>query len=139
DTYGTLAARLETLGGRLLIEALDGRPQCAEQDEAGATYAEKLTADDRLLDGRRPAVELERIVRALSPHVGAAGALADGSRLRVREARAVDGPAPAPGELSLTGPLPVLGCAPGSLELVVVQPPGRRAMPGADYLRGRRS
>ena len=44
----------------------------------------------------------------------------------------------AAGELSLAGPLPVLGCAEGALELVTVQPPGRRAMSGEDYLRGRR-
>ena len=40
--------------------------------------------------------------------------------------------------LSLDGPLPVLGCADGALELLVVQPPGRRAMSGEDFLRGHR-
>jgi methionyl-tRNA formyltransferase len=139
DTYGTLSERLEVLGGRLLIEALGSHPRCAEQDEADATYANKLTADDRLLDARRPAVELERVVRALSPHVGAAVQLGDGTRLGVLEARALDGAGPALGEVSLGGSVPVLGCAVGSLELLLVQPPGRRAMPGADYLRGRRS
>jgi methionyl-tRNA formyltransferase len=139
DTYGTLAERLEVVGGRLLIEALDRRPECAEQDEARVTYADKLTADDRLLDPHRPAVELERVVRALSPHVGAAVQLSDGTRLGVLEARALDGAGPARGEVSLSGSVPVLGCAVGALELLVVQPPGRRAMPGADYLRGRRS
>ena len=139
DTYGTLAARLEELGAALLIEALDTHPDCSEQDQAGVTYAEKLSPEDRLLDGARPAVELERRVRALSPHIGAALELADGTRLGVWEARAVDQAGPAPGELSLSGSLPVLGCAQGSLELIVVQPAGRRAMAGAEYLRGRRS
>jgi methionyl-tRNA formyltransferase len=138
DTSGTLSTRLQSLGGRLLIEALDRRPPCAEQDEAGVTYAEKLDAEDRLLDAGRPAVELERVVRALSPRIGAAVALDDGTRLGVWEAHAIEAREAAPGELSLRGPLPVLGCAVGSLELLVVQPPGRRAMPGADYLRGRR-
>jgi methionyl-tRNA formyltransferase len=91
------------------------------------------------LDPGRPAVELERVVRALAPHVGAAVILADGSRLGVWEARARDEEGPQPGALSLDGALPVLGCTPGSLELTVVQPPGRRAMAAADYLRGRRS
>ena len=139
DTYGTLAERLQERGAALLIEALDTRPACSEQDQAGVTYAEKLTSEDRLLDGDRPAVELERRVRALSPHIGATVALPDGTRLGVWEARALDGPGPPAGELSLSGALPILGCAQGSLELVVIQPPGRRAMPGADYLRGRRS
>ena len=140
DTYGTLAERLQERGAALLIAgARHAARRVAEQDEAGVTYAEKLTAEDRLLDGASSAVELERRVRALSPHIGAAVALPDGARLGVWEARAIDVPGPPPGELSLSGPLPVLGCVQGSLELVVVQPPGRRAMAGADYLRGRRS
>src|SRR3954469_21469512 len=49
DDYGTLAARLETLGGRLLVRALDERPPYVEQDEALATYAEKIGPDDRSL------------------------------------------------------------------------------------------
>jgi len=141
DTYGTLAARLEVLGGELLVQTLDRGPPCAQQDESGVTYADKLTAADRLLDGGRPAVEAERRVRALSPDIGATIELADGTRLGVweaRVARADTGPWPAPGELSLVGPRPLFGCSDGSLELVVVQPPGRRAMPGADYLRGLR-
>jgi methionyl-tRNA formyltransferase len=138
DTYGTLAGRLQQLGGELLIGALDRRPSCAEQDESRVTYAEKLTAADRLLDPSRSAVELERSVRALAPHVGASVALPDGSRLGVWEARAVAGPGPPRGQVSLAGPLPVLGCADGALEFVVVQAPGRRAMAAGDFLRGRR-
>lgn len=141
DSYGTLAARLEELGGRLLIGALDESPPCRDQDEAQATYAEKLTAEDRRLSPARPAIELERVVRALSPHVGAGVELDDGTRLGVWEAR-VAGPAGAAGlregELRTDGAAPVLGCREGALELLVVQPPGRRAMPAADYLRGRR-
>ncbi len=138
DTYGTLAARLEQLGGELLIGVLDETPPCAPQDDSLATYADKIASEDRALDPTRPAVELERTVRALTPHIGAHAVLADGERLGVREARVLaDGPAR--GELALDGPRPVLGCAEGALELVVVQPPGKRPMPGEDYLRGRRS
>jgi methionyl-tRNA formyltransferase len=63
--------------------------------------------------------------------------LEDGERLGIRSASVLAG-GPRPGELSLDGPRPVLGCAQGALELVVVQPPGRRPMSGEDYLRGRR-
>jgi methionyl-tRNA formyltransferase len=57
----------------------------------------------------------------------------------VRGARAVSERKLSPGELSLEPPLPELGCAEGTLELTVVQPPGRRAMTGEEFLRGRRS
>ncbi len=141
DTYGSLAARLQELAGGLLLRALDERPPFAEQSEHGATYAEKLSPADRLLAPARPALELERVVRALHPHIGARVALADGSLLGVHEAALVD--AGADGAVSGEGSGPtardgrlLLACSPGALELLVVQPPGGRAMPAAEYLRG---
>ena len=59
----------------MLVRALDlqaeGRLELAEQDDAAATYAEKIEAAERRLDPARPAAELARVVRALTPHVGA--------------------------------------------------------------------
>jgi methionyl-tRNA formyltransferase len=138
DSYGSLASRLETLGGDLLIRALDDAPAFTEQDDALATYAEKIGPEDRVLDPSRPAAELELVVRALTPHIGAHVVLTDGERLRVHQAAVLDSaPVPA-GTLSFDGPRPVLGCAIGALELVVVQPAGGRAISAEDYLRGRR-
>jgi methionyl-tRNA formyltransferase len=143
DTFTTLAGRLAPLGGRLLVQALDTAPPFVEQDEAGATYAEKIAAEDRLLDPSRPAEALERVVRALS-QIGAAltGVGGDRSeRLGVWEAsaHAPQTGDPGPGELGLDGRVPVLGCTPGTLELITVQPAGRNRMPGDAYLRGLRS
>jgi methionyl-tRNA formyltransferase len=136
DTFGTLSERLCELGGALLIETLDRLPACKDQDEMGVSYADKLGTEDRLLDPTQTAVDLERRVRALNPHIGAVVAPDDGPRLGVWQARALPRAGPALGELSLDGAVPVLGCSQGALELTVVQPPGRRAMSGADYLRG---
>jgi methionyl-tRNA formyltransferase len=136
DSYGSLAGRLAELGGELLVGTLDGRPQCTEQNEALATYADKITPEDRRLDPIRPASELERVVRALHPHIGAWAELPDGSRLGVLEARALPGSS-RPGELVVgAGRPPALGCAEGELELRLVRPPGRRAMSGEEWLRG---
>ena len=138
DTYGSLAPRMAELGAELLLSALATRPEWIEQDDALATYAEKISPQDRWLDPSRPAVELERTVRALTPHVGAFVLLEDGSRLGVHVATVI--PAPAgdlhQGVLSLERPRPVLHCAVQALALDVVQPPGRRLMSGEDYLRG---
>lgn len=95
DDYGSLAARLAELGGGLLVRALDGwergePPPFVEQDEALVTYAEKIGPADRLLDPTRSALELERTVRALHPHVGARLALADGTALGVHRARVLE-------------------------------------------------
>jgi methionyl-tRNA formyltransferase len=145
DSYGSLAARLQALGGELLLGALDelaaGRPlQFAEQDEVGVTYAEKIEPSDRLLDPARSAVELERIVRALHPHIGARAELPEGAMLGIRQAAlAAPDLTEDDGQLGLVerdGRL-LLACADGALELLVVQPPGGRPMDAAAYLRGR--
>ncbi len=155
DDYGSLAGRLQELGGELLTRTLDGwdrgePPRFDAQDEALATYAEKIGPADRLLDPARPAVQLERTVRALHPHIGARVALADGRLLGVcRAALASDDTPGVQGAAAVErgviergvtvrdGRL-LLVCATGALELLEVQPPGGRAMDASSYLRGHR-
>jgi len=138
DDYGTLAARLETLGAELLVRALDERPTPVEQDEAHVTYAQKISARDRALDPTRPPEEEERRVRALRPHIGARLPLPDGSFLGVIAAQ-VDGPtrAPAGGLLRTEGDRLLLDCHGRALELTEIRPPGGRPMRSAEWLRGR--
>ena len=131
DDYGTLAQRLQVLGGELLVRALDERPPFAEQEEAAVTYAHKIEAADRSLDPERPAEELERTVRALRPHIGARVPLADGDFLGVIAAR-VAGESSA-GLRAEAGRLLF-----GGLELTEIRPPGGRPMAAADWLRGHR-
>ncbi len=139
EYFDSLSARLAERAGELLVRTLDlverGELEFAEQDESEATYAEKVSPEERLLDPRRPAVELARIVRALNPRVGTHIELEGGSRLGVRRASATDGGPPA-GAIAVADGVPVLGTPEGALRLEVVQPPGGRAMPAADFLRG---
>jgi methionyl-tRNA formyltransferase len=141
DSYGSLASRLAELGARLLLRVLDAKtdghpPAFVEQDERRVTYAEKIESRERTLDPARPAVELERVVRALHPHIGARVALEDGTLLGVHEAALAPAvPGGALGVLAREQRL-LLVCAEGALALRVVQPPGGRAMPAEAYLRG---
>ena len=139
DDYGTLSARLAELGGELILRALDlraaGQLELTDQDDSLATYADKIAPAERRLDPGRPAVELERTVRALDPHVGAYLELVGGGPLGVRAASAQDGALP-PGQLAAEGRTLRLGCGEGVLQLDVVQPAGKRPMPADDYLRG---
>jgi methionyl-tRNA formyltransferase len=139
DDFAALSSRLAERGGDLLVQALDllaeGRLELSDQDDAAATYAEKIDPAERRLDPSRPATELEGTVRALTPHLGAYLETADGERLGVRRARAVD-VGVAPGEVRAEWGALLVGCARGALRLEEVQPPGGRAMAVDAYLRG---
>jgi methionyl-tRNA formyltransferase len=133
DDYGSLAARLERLGGDLLVRALDELPEFREQPAEGVTIAPKIGPDDRRLDPALGAAALERRVRALNPHIGA---YVEEPRLVVRRARVSEERAPA-GELAARDGRLLYGTSDGALELLEVVPPGSRAMDAAAYLRGR--
>jgi methionyl-tRNA formyltransferase len=135
DDFGALEPRLAALGGELLVQALDERPAFEEQSDEGATYADKIEAADRLLDPDRPAVELERRVRALHPHIGAYVELPSATRLGVRRAAALEDEVPPRSLAAAEGRL-LLGTADGALELLEVHPPGKVPMDVAAFLRG---
>jgi methionyl-tRNA formyltransferase len=134
---GTLAARLSELGGPLLVRVLDdleaGRLRPRPQPEEGVSHAPKIGPEDRPLDFARPARELERQVRALSPHVGATCTI-DGETFKVWSVRARDAAVPEP--LTVEGDRLLAACGEGSLELLELQPPGRSRMGAAAFLRG---
>jgi methionyl-tRNA formyltransferase len=117
DDYASLARRLQRTSVDLLTGVLDDRPEPTPQpdDDDLVTYAEKLTAEDRTLDLARPARENVDVVRALHPHIIARVVRPGGEFVGVHQARVGDG---------------------GAFEPLVVQPPGGRPMPYADYLRG---
>jgi methionyl-tRNA formyltransferase len=139
EDFEALAAKLAALGGELLARSLDllerSQLEFVDQDDNAATYAEKIVADERRLDPTRPASELARIVRALTPHVGAYLETSGGERLGVRRARAVDVGVKA-GEIKAEWGALLLGCGRGALRLELVQPPGGKPMAADAYLRG---
>ncbi len=139
EDFEGLSARLAALGGELLTQALDqqdeGRLELTEQDDDAAVYAEKVDPTERRLDPNRPAAEMARTVRALTPHVGAYLELAGGDRLGIRRARSVDVSVRA-GEIRAEWGALLLGCRQGALRLEVVQPQGGKPMPADAYLRG---
>jgi methionyl-tRNA formyltransferase len=139
DDYGSLAKRLAALGGELLIEALDTEPPFREQPEQGVTHAEKIGPQDRWLDPEQPVDRLERRVRALTPHIGAYVELEGDARLGVTRAALAAGVDDVPpGELAERDGRVLYGAVQGALELIEVQPPGKKPMEAAAWLRGRR-
>jgi methionyl-tRNA formyltransferase len=134
DDAGALRAQALELGAPLLETALLEHPAARPQPEGGVTYAHRITAADRVLDWARPSAELDRVVRALSPHIGARAAI-DGRDCLIWRARPLAA-GPAPGEIG--GEL-VIGCGEGALQVLELQPSGKGRMAAADYLRGLRA
>ena len=142
ETAPSLEAELAVLAADLLDRTLgpwlDGSLVAVPQAYDGMSLTRPLRRSDGLLDPSRPAVELERQVRAYLPWPGAFVEL-DGSRLVVSAAlAALSEPGDVAGRLVGYGDWPALATVDGRLVLQSVTPPGRRPMSGADWLRGRR-
>ncbi len=144
DNYGKLAPQLAEIGGRMLSEAMTaaqtGAGVWTEQldghDEAEITYAEKILREDRLLLPRtQSAVQLDRTIRALTPHIGAMFETEGGDPLRVEAAR-VDDRALPPGTSAAEDGRLLIGTTDMTLELLRVRPAGGKTMDVESFLRG---
>ncbi|MEX6846989.1 methionyl-tRNA formyltransferase, partial [Pseudomonas aeruginosa] len=141
DTGGSLHDRLAALGPKAVVEAIAGLAAGTLhgeiQDDALATYAHKLNKDEARLDWSRPAVELERQVRAFTPWPVCHTSLAD-APLKVLGASLGQGSG-APGtilEASRDGLL--VACGEGALRLTRLQLPGGKPLAFADLYNSRR-
>jgi methionyl-tRNA formyltransferase len=141
DTGGTLGERLADVGAAALVDAItglkDGSVHAVAQPADGVTFAPRIEREHTRLDWSRPARELERIVRAFAPEPSAYTTHA-GATLKVfaSEVRSAAG---APGtvlESSSRGLVVATGDQ--ALALLEVQPEGKRRMPIAAFLAGRR-
>jgi methionyl-tRNA formyltransferase len=143
DDAGAVFAKLEVAGSVALfdvLEALDaGTAVFTPQPEIGATYAHKIVAADRMLDPAVSSRELHDRVRALSPHIGA-WLNVDGARLGIWRTRMVGGTSvdAVPGAIWHDAQQLIIGTLDGAVEVLEVQPSGKRRMNVGDWLRGLR-
>ncbi len=132
ETTADLHDRLSAMGARLIVEALARLPLPAvPQAETGITYAAKIDKSEARVDWTRPAVEVDRLIRGLSPFPGAWCEIA-GERVKLLRSRLVAGEG-APGQVldGLT-----ITCGTGAVEITLAQREGKRAMAPQDFLRG---
>ena len=145
DTGGSLHDRLAELGPPAVLQAIDGLAAGSlrgeVQDDSLATYAHKLNKDEALLDWSRPAVELERLIRAFNPWPICHSSL-NGAPLKVLAAQLVTEQGEgrgAPGEiLAASKDGLTVACADGALRLTRLQLPGGKALNFADLFNSRR-
>jgi methionyl-tRNA formyltransferase len=143
-TAGELHDALMRVGADAVVETLrlieTGEVQPQSQDDTQATPAPKIFRDDCRIDWSLPARRVHDFIRGLSPHPGAFTHRGDTmvKVLRSRQAgEDVDGGMLAPGALASDGRRLHVRCSDGLLEIVELQPEGRRAMSAEEYLRGR--
>jgi methionyl-tRNA formyltransferase len=128
ETASSLRARLAALGARLLVEALERRPEPVPQPEEGVTYAAKIRKEEGRLDFRQDAEVLDRVVRALDAWFELGP-----ERIKVLEAVAEPGAGP-PGTV-LDDRLGI-ACGRGVLRPLRLQRAGRGPAALDDFLRG---
>ena len=140
DTYGTMHDRLAQAGAQLLPRGLAALERGAltetPQAEDGVTYARKVTADEARIDWTRPAAELDRHCRGLSPFPGAWTMVGE-TRLKVlmTGVGAVHGGVP--GEIVRADGVLEIACGDGvSLRAERLQKPGGSAQAADPFLRG---
>jgi methionyl-tRNA formyltransferase len=134
DTAGTLHDRLSALGGRLIVEALarlDALTPEPQPDE-GVTYAAKIDKTEAHIDWTRPAADVDRLIRGLSPFPGA-WAEAAGARVKLLLSEPVAG-AGVPG--TVLDAAPTVACGEGAVRLLRLQRAGRGPQAAADFQRG---
>lgn len=146
ETAGEMTLRLAEFSGELCIEALErlasGSAVFMPQDPDDVTFCKKLEKADGFLDWTRPAVELERRIRAFNPWPGAHTTLPSGKGLSIWRARAIVRGAnvdpKTPGTVVEGEGGIVVTSGDGALVLEEVQAAGKRAMTATEFLRGSR-
>jgi methionyl-tRNA formyltransferase len=133
DTTGALHDRLSALGAAGITQALSQLDSLTPdpQPDVGVTYAEKIDKAEAQVDWTRPAVEIDRQIRGLSPFPGA-WTMAGDTRIKLLSSRVVAGSG-APGAVlqGLT-----IACGDGAVEILRAQRPGKKAAEAEIFLNG---
>ena len=132
ETTGELHDRLSVMGARLIVDTLQGLPMKAEpQPDEGVTYAAKIDKAEARVDWAKPAEDVDRLIRSLSPFPGAWCDVA-GERVKLLGSKLADGSG-GPGDV-LDGF--TIACGAGAVEVTQVQRAGKKPMPAHEALKG---
>lgn len=149
EDAGSLHDRLMALGARLTLDTvghiiagdLTPIPQDSLSDET-PTAAPKIFKDTCRIDWTRPAAEIHNHVRGLSPYPAAWTDLSDGdateTTVKILKTRLTDKDTLAPGEIKVSDGRLFVGTGSADIEVLRLQPAGKKALETADFLRGAR-
>ncbi len=133
ETTGELHDRLSGMGAALIVQALAHLPDLTpdSQRDDGVTYAAKIDKAEARVDWSLPAVEVDRLIRGVSPFPGA-WCMFGKERVKLLKSRVVSGQG-APGQV-LSGL--TIACGEGAVDILMAQREGKRPQAQADFLRG---
>ena len=139
DTTASLHDRLAALGGDCIVEALAAL-QCGQlsptpQPAEGVTYAAKIGRAEADIDWSRPALEIERAMRAFDPFPGAVSTLRD-TAVKCWKAQVVAGEGEPGRVLAVDADGIAVACGRDALRCTVLQRPGSKRLPAREFLRG---
>jgi methionyl-tRNA formyltransferase len=136
DTTALLHDKLSAQGAALIVRALDQLPDLVAQPQPddGVTYAHKIDKAEAQIDWTRPAVDIDRQIRGLSPFPGA-WFECQGARVKCLASCVVDGNGSVGQILSQTGEL-IIACGQGAVRITRAQRAGKSAQDIVDFLRG---
>jgi methionyl-tRNA formyltransferase len=141
ETTATLHDKLASLGGRLIVEALEaaacGGLSPRAQPDQGVTYAHKIDKAESRIDWTQPAAAIERRIRAFDPQPGCWSEF-DGEMLKIWSADVSAGFPAEPGKLEVEAGRVRVACGRGALELLEVQRPGGRRQSASSWAAARR-
>ena len=144
EDYGELSRRLAEEGSMVLLRTLrlieEGREDRCPQDEREATFAPKIDREMCAIDWHASAREIRDLIRGLTPYPGA-HTFAGGKRMKLLKGAVASSGATEilkPGEIAAggTGKTLLVGTGDGALDIVRLQPEGKRAMSVEEYMRG---
>jgi methionyl-tRNA formyltransferase len=132
ETTSDLHDRLSALGSRMIAHTLGALPIVPQpQTEHGVLYAAKIDKAEARIDWTRPAVEVDRQIRGLSPFPGA-WCMAGDERVKLLRSRL----SPETGPAGKVLPGLVIACGTGAVEITLAQREGKKPMPQDAFLRG---
>lgn len=134
DTTSSLHDRLADMGAQLIVRALDRLPDLTPEVQSadGVTYATKIDKAEARINWSKPAAEVDRLIRGLSPFPGAWFEV-DGQRVKVLDSRVADGQGAAG---TVLDEILTVACGTGAVQLLRLQRAGKGAMDATDFLRG---
>ncbi|MBU1100853.1 MAG: methionyl-tRNA formyltransferase [Bacteroidetes bacterium] len=138
DNFGAIHDKMSILGSGLVLKTVsmieNGNIKLLPQDDSMATPAPKITKETCRIDFNKNARSVNNLVRGLSPFPGAY-CIINEKHFKIYKSN-ISEMQLAPGEVMQTKNEIFIGCGQGSLQVLEIQPEGRKRMTAADFLRG---